>query len=99
LCTATPGLGGPVAMGQNDKMNFGINASTGDITTSYFVHAGDTEPILMRSSCTSGNHWTSNVYIGSTTATNGYNPYVQWVFTDGPPENNVYSINHFTYRL
>jgi hypothetical protein len=72
LCTATPGLSGPVAMGQNDKMNFGISPTTGDITQSYLIHNRDTEPILMRSSCTSGNHWISNVYIGSTSVTNGY---------------------------
>jgi hypothetical protein len=86
-------------MGQYDKMNFGINATTGDISTAYFVHAGDTEPILMRSSCISGNHWTSRVYIGTNAVHDGWNPYLQWVFEDGPPDNDVFSGHHFTYKL
>jgi hypothetical protein len=97
LCTATPTS--PIAMGQYDKMNFGINATTGDISTAYFVHAGDTEPILMRSSCISGNHWTSRVYIGTNAVHDGWNPYLQWVFEDGPPDNDVFSGHHFTYKL
>jgi hypothetical protein len=52
LCTATPTS--PIAMGQYDKMNFGINATTGDISTAYFVHAGPAGSTSERMRSTTG---------------------------------------------
>jgi hypothetical protein len=96
LCTAFPTFGAE-PMGNGEGLNWGTDANTGDVTEAYLIDKnGHVTTISMYSTCTSGNHWTSNVKISPS----GFNPYVQWVFGDGTDSgNDQFSVNHFTYKL
>lgn len=95
LCTAFPAFGNE-PMGVGDTINFGIDASTGLVETAYLIEAdGEQVSIPMDDNCTSGNKWTSKIQISP----NNFQPYVQWVFNDGPPNNDVFTTSHRTYKL
>jgi len=95
LCTAFPAFGNE-PMGTGETISFGIDGS-GLVSRAYLTEAsGEVIGIDMDDNCTSGNKWTSNIYIGPT---NGYNPFVEWFFNDGPPNNDVFTTRHNTYKL
>lgn len=96
LCTAFPAFGSE-PMGNGETINFGINSSSGLVEDAYLIDTrGDVTTIPMDDHCTSGNHWTSKIQIAPT----NYQPYVQWVFTDGADSgNDQFTTSHYTYNL